>query len=121
MNDQTPNRRWPRFGLRGLFVAVTLVGILTALLMRMSQHASARLEYVNHAGAINGHVRTMQAYRFRVNRWRLAWWLFRQTDVEEISLYPGTYGTKDLEYIRGLFPEAKIDEKGTGIFFGNEK
>ena len=108
-----PKRRRLRFGLRGLFVTVTAAGILTALLVRSWQRVQERREYVNHAGAVNGHADTMQGYSSHVNRWKLTWWLFSETDVEQIWLYPG-YSEEELKHIRGLFPEAKITDYERG-------
>jgi hypothetical protein len=105
-----PKRRWFAFSLRTLFVTVTLVAILAALLVRSWHHTRTRLEYVAKAGAVNGHARTMQGYSNRANRWKLGGLLFGDRDVEKIWLYPATYSDADLAYLRSLFPEAIITD-----------
>jgi hypothetical protein len=108
MSDIQQPRRRLKFGLRGLFVATAIVGLLVAFVVRGWQRTQERLEYCNKAGAVGGHARTMQGFSFRVNRWSLEWQLFGDKEVTSISLYPGTYDDAHLAYLRNLFPEATI-------------
>jgi hypothetical protein len=114
MNDIVAKRRWFRFSLRTLLILVALVAIITAFLVRSWHRTQLRYEYTSHAGAVDGHVRTMQGYRFRVNRWRVSGLLFGDQHVETIKLYPGSYDDAELAKIRELFPEAKITEYRRG-------
>lgn len=105
-----PKRRWFRFSVRTLLVVVFVVAVLTAMLVRSWHRTQMRLEYTANAGAVGGHVRTMQGYRFRVNRWSVSGLLFGDKHVETIRLYPGTFDAAELAKIQALFPEAKITE-----------
>jgi hypothetical protein len=110
MNDIVARRRRFRFSLRALLLLVLVVAVVTAILMRFWHRTRLRYEYTSHAGAVDGHARTMQGYRFRVNRWSVSGLLFGDQHVETIKLYPGSYDDAELAKIRDLFPEAKITD-----------
>jgi hypothetical protein len=96
--------------LRLLFIATGLIALLTFLLMRSWHHAQARRAYLDRAGAVGGHVRTMQGYRWTLNRSSVSGILFNDGTVTEVKLYPGSYSADDLKGIRKLFPEADISD-----------
>ncbi len=85
-----------------------LIGVLATVLVQSWQTTQLRREYLNHAGAINGHPRTMQGYSFRATRRTLGGLLFGDGRVTEIWLYPGSYDEAYLRRMRELFPEAVI-------------
>ncbi|MGD9722173.1 MAG: hypothetical protein AB7O59_11980 [Pirellulales bacterium] len=99
------SRRWFRFRLWHLFLATALVALLAAWATRNWQRTQARLHFVANAGAVDGHVRTMQGYSFRRPS-SVTGRLFGDIEVEEIWLYPGTYDAAYLARVRELFPEA---------------
>jgi hypothetical protein len=113
-NAATPaiptRRRWFAFSLRSLFVLMLLAGVLAAVLVRSWQTTQLRREYLNHAGAVNGHLRTMQGYSSRVTRRTLGGLLFNDGRRTEIWLYPGSYDEAYLKRLRELFPEADIKD-----------
>jgi hypothetical protein len=104
------NRRWLQFSLRGLLIAIFVVALLAALLARSWHRTRIRLEYVNTAGKVNDHVRTMQGYSFSINRWTVSGLLFGDKEVDSIQLYPGSYDEAHLAYLHSLFPEATITD-----------
>jgi hypothetical protein len=97
-----------RFSLRLLFITTAVIALLAFLLMRSWHHAQARRTYLDQAGAVGGHARTMQGYRSTRNRSSVSGILFNDGTVTEIKLYPGSYSADDLDGIRRLFPEADI-------------
>jgi hypothetical protein len=72
--------------------------------MRSWHHTQARRAYLERAGA--GAV--VQGYMAGRNRSSVGGILFRDENVKEIRLYPGSYSADDLKGIRTLFPEADI-------------
>ncbi len=103
-------RRWFVFSLRSLFVLMLLAGVLATVLVRTWQTTQLRREYLDHAGAINGHSRTMQGYSFRATRRTPGGLLFGDGRVTEIWLYPGSYDEAYLRRMRELFPESEISD-----------
>ena len=110
MSEDPKLRRRFRFRLRTLFVATAIVALISALLTRTWNRTQLRREYVNNAGSVKGHERTMQGYEARVCKSTLSGILFGDHEVTSIWLYPGTYSSADLAYIRDLFPEATIKD-----------
>ena len=116
MDDQGTNRAGGgvslrfRFSLRLLFITTGVVALLTFLLMQSHNHVRAGRAYLDQAGAVGGHVRTMQGYRAGRNRSSVSGILFNDATVTDIKLYPGSYSADDLKGIRKLFPEADIRE-----------
>ncbi len=110
MNEKRTGIRRPRFSLRTLFILMAVSAALMAWFMHDSRLMQERREYIRAAGALNGHPRTMQGIKQRWVRTRLRWWLFNDSLVDEIWLYPGTYSEDDLAYIRKLYPEARITD-----------
>jgi hypothetical protein len=99
-----------RFSLRLLFITTAVVALLAFLLMRSWHHAQARRAYLDQAGAVGEHVRTMQGYRWTLNRSSVSGILFNDGTVTDIKLYPGSYSADDLKSIHKLFPEADISD-----------
>jgi hypothetical protein len=108
MSEGPGNRHPFRFGLRRLFALVTIIAIVTAWAISNWRTVHERREFLDAAGAVNGHARTMQGYHFERDRWSIKWWLFGDHRVTFMNLYPGTHDDDSLMRVRSLFPEARI-------------
>jgi hypothetical protein len=100
----------PRFqiSLRRVFAFVTIVAILAAWSVANWRRVQERREFLRVAGAINGHPRTVQSYRTRVDRTSIKWIFFGHYEIVYMNLYPGTFDDGYLAHAQELFPETKI-------------
>ena len=97
-----------------MLVATAIAGLVTALLVRGWQRTQLRHDFVDRAGAVEGHPRTMQGYSTLVNRTSIAGLLFGDPTYESIWLYPGTYDDEYLARLHALFPETEVTDYDDG-------